>query len=60
MHRKLQNVEINCLPSMNVVLDTAYEQQEPHLLQGDHVDVSGLMLLALTVYETSVVLCYWH
>jgi hypothetical protein len=57
---------------MNVVLDTVFKQQESHLLQGDHVDVSGLMLPALTVYETSVFyvtstvyktsvfLCYWH
>lgn len=60
MHRKLQNVEISCLPSMNVVSDTVYEQQEPHLLQGDHVDVSGLMLPALAVYETRMVLCYQH
>jgi len=58
MYRKLQNVEISCLPSMNVVLDTVYEQQEPHLLQGDHVDVSGIILPALTVYETRMVLCY--
>jgi len=43
---------------MNVVLDTVFEQQKSHLLQGDHVDVSGLMLPALTVYETSVFLCY--
>jgi len=26
-----------------------FEQQEPHLLQVGHVDVSGLMLPALTV-----------
>jgi hypothetical protein len=45
---------------MNVVLDTVCEQQEPHLLQGDHVDVSVLMLPALTVYETRVVLRYQH
>lgn len=60
MPRKLQNIEISCLPSMKVVLDTVFEQQEPHLLQGDHVDVRGLMLPALTVYETNVVLCCWH
>jgi len=60
MHGKLQNVEISCLLSMNIVLDTVYKQQEPHLLQGNHVDVSGLMLPALTVYETSVFVCYWH
>jgi small nuclear ribonucleoprotein (snRNP)-like protein len=60
MYRKLRNVEISCLPFMNVVLDTVCEQQEPHLLQGDHVDVSGLMLLALNVFETRMVLCYQH
>jgi hypothetical protein len=56
---------------MSVVLDTIFEHKEPHLLQVDHIDVSGLMLLplivwnkgglmlpALTVYETRLVLCY--
>ena len=45
---------------MNIGLDTVYEQQEPHLLQGDHVDVSGLMLLVLTAYEKRMILCYQH